>query len=324
MFIYKNNKCPVCSKEFEEGDDVVSCPECGTPHHRECYNSIGKCANKDKHGSDFVYNRNQTEREEFTEITEAPNFEKFFGEAHKTAEEALSENSVKESSESQKEEAVADIQQNFHLGNGIEDVNPMDVRTVIGANSDRILPKFYKKGKLNWNWGAFFFGPYYFMYRKMYMESLIFLIIPFIASAVISKIFESAMLVLQNITTEMYSVMATNDTEKMYAFLKASIAAPENKQAWMAVMLTIAVSVVIRIIAGFIADFQYRKRVVKIIKTVDEKVNLGETFSFVGSMAGNENLSQRQLRKMFLAKQGGVNLFFPLILLALSFFSFMI
>ena len=67
----------------------------------------------------------------------------------------------------------------------------------------------------------------------------------------------------------------------------------------------------------------FRSRVVKIIKTVDEKVDLGESFSFVGPVMGNENMSQTELRKMFLAKQGGVNVFFPLILLAISFFSYM-
>lgn len=30
-------KCPVCDKQFKKGDDVVVCPECGAPHHRECY-----------------------------------------------------------------------------------------------------------------------------------------------------------------------------------------------------------------------------------------------------------------------------------------------
>ena len=35
--------CPVCKKQFEKGDDIVVCPECGAPHHRECYEQNGKC-----------------------------------------------------------------------------------------------------------------------------------------------------------------------------------------------------------------------------------------------------------------------------------------
>ena len=53
---YIGNKCPVCEHYFHADDDVVVCPECGTPHHRECYESIGHCANESLHeeGYDFA------------------------------------------------------------------------------------------------------------------------------------------------------------------------------------------------------------------------------------------------------------------------------
>ena len=46
--------CPVCNSNFTENDDVVVCPDCGTPHHRECYKKIGKCFNENMHGSDSI------------------------------------------------------------------------------------------------------------------------------------------------------------------------------------------------------------------------------------------------------------------------------
>ena len=54
---YKNEKCPVCNTEFKDGDDIVTCPVCGTPHHRECYNKIGHCINEDKHKDGFEYKK---------------------------------------------------------------------------------------------------------------------------------------------------------------------------------------------------------------------------------------------------------------------------
>lgn len=48
---YINEKCPVCGKEFRQGDDIVVCPDCGTPHHRECYKQLGHCANEERHGA---------------------------------------------------------------------------------------------------------------------------------------------------------------------------------------------------------------------------------------------------------------------------------
>lgn len=52
---YIGNKCPNCGRYFHANDDVVVCPECGTPHHRECYNELGRCANYDKHKDGFDY-----------------------------------------------------------------------------------------------------------------------------------------------------------------------------------------------------------------------------------------------------------------------------
>ena len=54
---YNNQTCPVCGKVFGESDDVVVCPECATPHHRECWTANGKCANNDLHESGYVWGK---------------------------------------------------------------------------------------------------------------------------------------------------------------------------------------------------------------------------------------------------------------------------
>ena len=61
MSLYDNQKCPVCGELFKEGDDVVTCPICGTPHHRSCYKKLGTCANESLHLKGFVYNRHEKE-----------------------------------------------------------------------------------------------------------------------------------------------------------------------------------------------------------------------------------------------------------------------
>lgn len=57
-------KCPVCDKQFKKGDDVVVCPECGAPHHRECYEQEGHCHFADRHSDDFSYEKEQQEEAE--------------------------------------------------------------------------------------------------------------------------------------------------------------------------------------------------------------------------------------------------------------------
>lgn len=70
---YENLKCPVCEEKFKKGDDIVVCPECGTPHHRQCYESMGKCFFEDKHSDDFSYSEDYCQTEENETETETHN-----------------------------------------------------------------------------------------------------------------------------------------------------------------------------------------------------------------------------------------------------------
>ncbi|MBQ5399527.1 MAG: DUF2628 domain-containing protein [Ruminococcus sp.] len=61
--------CPVCKVRFKDGDDIVVCPECGAPHHRECYEKENRCAFYDRHGEGFSFENN----EEAQQTTESEN-----------------------------------------------------------------------------------------------------------------------------------------------------------------------------------------------------------------------------------------------------------
>ena len=52
---FEGIKCPVCNIEFKDGDDIVVCPECGTPHHRECYEKENRCFYDSRHGEGFSF-----------------------------------------------------------------------------------------------------------------------------------------------------------------------------------------------------------------------------------------------------------------------------
>ena len=52
---HKQLSCVSCKAYLFEEDDVVHCPVCGAPHHRECYNKIGHCAVEDLHGTPDEY-----------------------------------------------------------------------------------------------------------------------------------------------------------------------------------------------------------------------------------------------------------------------------
>lgn len=54
---YSELRCPVCNKQFSNDDDIVVCPECGTPHHRECYEAENHCFYLDKHSEGFDFRK---------------------------------------------------------------------------------------------------------------------------------------------------------------------------------------------------------------------------------------------------------------------------
>ena len=55
MSNYTGCKCPVCQQPFTETDDIVVCPECGAPYHRDCYHKQGGCVYAEKHGTGFEW-----------------------------------------------------------------------------------------------------------------------------------------------------------------------------------------------------------------------------------------------------------------------------
>lgn len=66
---YENEICQGCGKRFEETDDVVVCPECGTPQHRECYNRENRCVNEHLHSDGYEWQPRHSERNTENERT---------------------------------------------------------------------------------------------------------------------------------------------------------------------------------------------------------------------------------------------------------------
>ena len=155
---YKKYKCPVCKEVFCEDDDVVVCPECGTPHHRGCWFENGKCANEALHGNQEEINE-IIENEGYVEEVEAPSEEK------------------------------APAQEKS--GNPFIDINPAQTALIEGKpgvyyeiavkkNQSYYIPRFIALSKTNakailWNFMAFLTPFSWAIYRKMYKLSALLL-----------------------------------------------------------------------------------------------------------------------------------------------------
>ena len=55
MYDFTGQQCPVCHQLFQEDADLVVCPDCGAPYHRECYAQTGHCLLQAKHAPDFEW-----------------------------------------------------------------------------------------------------------------------------------------------------------------------------------------------------------------------------------------------------------------------------
>ena len=196
-----NAECPYCGRKFAEGDDIVVCPECGTPHHRECYKEHGSCANEERHGS-FEWGFVPPKKGEPAASQSAAGEQNpaacpscgvlnpagarycvgcgaplgSFGPGGRsggpTPEEAF------------REERERVFTQAFS-GTNFEGVSPKEAAQVIRTNIEYFLFRFrpFASGrKADVNFSAFLFSYFYLFYRKMYGLGLA----VFIANTVLS------------------------------------------------------------------------------------------------------------------------------------------
>ena len=174
-FRYENQPCPVCQENFVASDDIVVCPVCGTPHHRDCYKKNGECGNFEKHNDGFRWAPENTEEPTNEPVNNnANNVPPFMGGQPFNSQDASS---------------------TVFFGNG---TNPLslfpkemedgvltdEVAEFVGLNAPKYVQNFFyaKSHKRTFNWGAFFFTPYWFFYRKMYKLGAIFLAITLLLS----------------------------------------------------------------------------------------------------------------------------------------------
>ena len=182
MHNFYNSPCPVCKKNFAEGDDIVVCPECGTPHHRECYKENGSCFNEAKHAENYEW------KPAFTKPAEAPanHSEEPSGEPTvcKTcgnenpadsrfclscgARLTPADDHVPSFEDFRRERARMYSEAFSENLNGI---TSKEAAIYVRSNIEYFLPRFaaFTKGaKFDTNFAAFIFSFFYLFYRKMY------------------------------------------------------------------------------------------------------------------------------------------------------------
>ncbi len=216
---YNQNECPVCKKEFVQDDDIVVCPVCGTPHHRNCWNENGKCENEALHAEGFVWqnktkpetpisgNKNNnlkvcpvcgTGNEIFEPVCTScgtrlpslqynPSIPPFF--------DKMNSNEVNNFNNYYATEAESV----FGKEAKIDDISVTEFAEYIQKDNVKYIGKFKemqeKNTKLSWNWSSFLGGIFWSFYRKMTGIGVLFIAtffsISLISSILVPSVFKS-------------------------------------------------------------------------------------------------------------------------------------
>lgn len=329
---YKKYKCPVCNKQFNDGDDIVVCPECGTPHHRECYKLTGHCVNQGLHKSGYSFIDSEKEKLKVEEQKEtAKSFEgEYSGDYYYSPDDDFVAQAKKEVQEKKQASTDSDntdggffsiptiqVDESFYKMRGtIDGLSISDIAATVRTNVSRFIQIFKKqsktKRKAGWNWAAFFFGSFYLLFRKMYKQGVAFFCLAMTSiiagEAFILKFAPKYVSAVQNFVTQYASNPSGISTADAQKLLTTSDAINAQK----IVYIILAVMLLLRIIEAIFADYFYKGTVASIIKKVTQQLDEGASFSQAALFFGQDKeLDQTQMRRMYLANKGGVTLFAP-------------
>ncbi len=222
-------KCAVCKAYLFQDDDIVYCPECGAPHHRECYNSLGHCGLQELHGTDDQYKKTvELDPDESQDNTINMITCEICGEEYDSSEDKCpscnAPNISKMGGRFISFDFFGGVPSNTDLGNG---VTAEEAKQFVVSNTHRYIPKFlkFKQGKkISWNWLAFLVPSAWLLSRKMYLLGIVtaavqvalsILTIPFVAAtnqldlSAARNSFEMATLIMDNMSVIGESVLYT-------------------------------------------------------------------------------------------------------------------
>ncbi len=275
----ENQKCVVCQAYLFPEDDIVYCPQCGAPHHRDCYTSLGKCGMEEFHGTVKEYKK--------PEIVEQPQ-----PQDEPTANKDICLRCGKRKVDDAKfcpycgapnsEEFKSIPFGNFTVIDGkapIDDgIVAEDVAKVVMLNPLRYIEKFkkLKNGKrASFNWAAFLVPHGWFAYRKMYK-----------ASVVVSAFKVIADILAIPFLLNIQALFGSNAPQ--YSELLSFFAQNPNEIQPMALILGFVgslLSIVIHIICGIFADSIYKGKVFSSIKQIKASDDPEQTLRKLGGIS---------------------------------------
>ncbi len=294
--------CPYCNQPFNDGDDVVVCPDCGTPAHRACWKELGHCIHADKHAEGYVweipYSKEREEAEQKAREEAERKRAEMFGTGNggrDTRPDGLPFDneygnyaSYTMGDHGEMRPTMRVIGPNEKLG----DFTVKDYGDVIQKSKNRYLPKFFMmdrtKRNVVGNFAAFLVPTLWSAYRRMYGLTLVLIIAQFLVplaalDSVVEYYSEAATLAQQ------YLMTSATDEDAAEAAMSSLV----EKMPEPPIALTINhyVIMAIHILMGIFANTIYKRRCEQLLTKAKAIENADERATYIKRRGGTSTVS---------------------------------
>lgn len=284
MFFYEGLSCPHCHNAFREDDDIVSCPQCGAPHHRACWKELGGCACAATHGTTDQWSRDKQEPPAAFSDNTVPDDHTacpHCGEKNSPYAELCSGCGRELQARDWNTSTTPPPPPYTSVPHGVGEYTPfhnvmaplggiapdtpiegekaIDLAAVVSTNTNYYLPRFQRMAagsRISWNWAACLFPSFWSLYRKQYLLGAAVLAIQILlsvfSSAVIMHYFADALAVetYAEMFNEMMRLLQTSES----AYLAGALIS----------MLSFS-SLFINVLLGALGNRLYMRRCVKLV-----------------------------------------------------------
>ncbi len=280
MVSYVGCQCKLCQRQFVEGDDVVVCPDCGTPYHRSCYASSGHCVNGELHASGGSWQATMEEHARKMGGIECPRCRTINPPNTSICYTCRHELSEQETDTAKTQARIGAIRMGdnatFQHGEGMmfdmadpllglspnEDMGGVrlkELASYVGSNTVFYIPnflRFRKTGKkLSVNLTCMLFPQLYFAYRKMWSYAILAIFLTAILnlpSVLVSLLSYLSYEGMSEMIQESYGQNAASMIDSIVEVLGNASAMLESMGTYCTYLL-----ILVKIIVGLFANYLY-------------------------------------------------------------------
>ncbi len=268
------DSCSRCHAYLFTEDDIVYCPICGAPHHRDCYNALGRCALEELHGTPQQYSRESAAKKESIQATEKQ---------EKKQKEPDSGNCICKMCGNEYSYEYGRCPdcgspnfskisgyENFDFLGGVpadyklsENVTADNAKRFVANNPHRYIPKFAtlnSKNRISWNWLAFLFPCPWMLSRKMYKNGIV--------SGALTVL---ATLLTYPLNKAIYSLGITASSYTELASLLFENTSSIGVSVLVFAFLGLIFELAVRFFCGLFGDYLYKKYTIAAIEKIQNE-----------------------------------------------------